>query len=73
LVDVAVFVMQVAYYPFVFIPDFNRPTITNPLVALQVLLMLIPAAISLTLVLALLIGWNWKDPAPGAVSSCHST
>jgi hypothetical protein len=73
LVDVAVFVMQVAYYPFVFIPDFNRPTITNPLVALQVLLMLIPAAISLTLVLALLIGWNWKDPAPGAVSSSHST
>ena len=71
LVDVAVVAMQVAYYPFVFIPNFHRPTITDPLVALQVLLMLIPAAISLTLVLALLIGWNWKEPAPSAVTSSH--
>jgi hypothetical protein len=46
-----------------------EPGFTYSYVAVQVLLMLLPAVVSLTLVLALLSRWNSKEPTPGAVAS----
>lgn len=45
------------------------PDFTYSYVAVQALLMLLPAVASLTLVLALLSRWTSREPTPGAVAS----
>jgi sulfur carrier protein len=47
------------------------PTFIASYVAVQVLLMFIPAVVSLILVLALLRQWGSRESTPGAVSSAH--
>ncbi|HEV2036332.1 MAG TPA: hypothetical protein VGU71_19435 [Candidatus Dormibacteraeota bacterium] len=51
--------------------EFARTGSAEPNILVQLLVVLLPAIISLTLVLELLSRWNSKEPTPGAVASSH--
>ena len=51
--------------------EFARSRSAEPNIPVQLLMVLLPALVSLTLVLAVFIRWNSKEPTPGAIASTH--